>query len=61
MSNDYALFIIHLPDDFDNEIATIPAIPQPIKPIASSVSHLISFFLVINLSLKRHQSIQYRL
>jgi hypothetical protein len=47
MSNDYALFMILLPNDFDKEISITPVTSHIIKTTTSTVSVLTYFFLLI--------------
>jgi len=60
MSNDYAMFIIHLPNDFDKVVSPNPVTSRTIKATPSIVSLLTNLFSLINLNFQSNQLIQHQ-
>jgi hypothetical protein len=61
MSNDYALFMIHLPNDFDNETSITPVTSHIIKSAAPTVSLFFINESYSSLCFTSHQLVQYLL
>jgi hypothetical protein len=61
MSNEYALFMILLPNDFDKEISLTPVTSHIIKTTTSTVSVLTYFFFPNYRCFTSHPLVQYLL